>query len=157
MKIEEGNAFFKALENVQGEECDKLIVSFGYAKNSLGEFNMRFGPLNQKSGSKRLNVLLTRAKESIDFISSVKSIDFKLSENESINLLRLFLIQLEENSTSKSNNDRLTLFPYGLIPIYNQHSSSEICFPSIYSTLKDVNELITFQRVMIDRKWKISY
>jgi large subunit ribosomal protein L18 len=29
-------AFFKALENVQGEECDQLIISLGYGKNENG-------------------------------------------------------------------------------------------------------------------------
>ena len=156
-KIEEGKVFFKALENVQGEECDQLIISLGYAKNSIGEFNMRFGPLNQKIGSKRLNVLLTRAKETIDFITSVKSSDFKISDNESINLLRLFLIQIEENSKNDLNQDQLNSFPYNLKPIYSKNSNTKICFPSIYTTLKDVNELITFQRVLTNRKWQVSY
>jgi hypothetical protein len=55
-RIMEGTAFFKALENVQGEECDRLIISLGYGRNTEGEFHMRFGPLNSKNGAKRLNV-----------------------------------------------------------------------------------------------------
>lgn len=156
-KIEEGTIFFKALENVQGEECDQLVISLGYAKNLEGDFNMRFGPLNQKSGSKRLNVLLTRAKESIDFITSIKSTDFKISDNESINLLRLFIIQMEENSKNNLNQKHLSKFPYGLEPHYSSTSNTNICFPSIYTTLQNATELITFQNVLENRKWKVSY
>jgi superfamily I DNA and/or RNA helicase len=159
-KIENGEAYFKALENVQGDECDRLIVSLGYSKNAKGEFKMQFGPLNQKSGSKRLNVLFTRAKKSIDFISSVGSIDFKISENESINLLRIFLQTQEEknkNTQPEITKDTCT-FPYGLKPEIKQTKTMrELQFSSIYSTLKDANELITFQRVLENREWQISY
>ena len=159
-KIDNGEAYFKALENVQGDECDKLIVSLGYSKNTKGEFKMQFGPLNQKSGSKRLNVLFTRAKKSIDFISSVGSTDFKISENESINLLRIFLQTQEEKNTKMQPEiakDSCT-FPYGLKPEIKQvKTKRELQFSSIYSTLKDANELITFQRVLENREWQICY
>lgn len=152
-KIESGSVFFKALENVQGEECDHLIISLGYSKNIEGEFQMRFGPLNQKNGSKRLNVLLTRAKKSIDFTASVTSKEFKISENESINLLRLFLSQIEENTIDEKVNFQ---FPYDLQPIINQKSSySEVKFSAIYSYISDARELVTFQRVLKNRDWKI--
>jgi len=159
-KIDDGDVYFKALENVQGDECDKLIVSLGYSKNAKGEFKMQFGPLNQKSGSKRLNVLFTRAKKSIDFISSVGSIDFKISENESINLLRIFLqTQEEKNARIQTEIRKNTcIFPYGLQPEIKQNKTKrELQFSSIYSTLKDANELITFQRVLENRDWQISY
>ena len=45
-RIDEDSLFFKALEQVQGDECDRLIISFGYAKNENGQFEMRFGPVN---------------------------------------------------------------------------------------------------------------
>ena len=48
MRLDSDTAFFKALENVQGEECDQLIISLGYGKNENGEFHMRFGPMNSK-------------------------------------------------------------------------------------------------------------
>jgi hypothetical protein len=110
--------------------------------------------LNQKNGSKRLNVLLTRARKSIDFVASVTSKDFKISENESINLLRLFLIQIEENKIDQKNNFQ---FPYDLQPIIKQKSSySEVNFSSIYSYISDARELVTFQRVLKKRDWKIK-
>lgn len=152
-RIDQGTLFFKSLENVQGEECDALLISFGYGKNSDGEFHMRFGPLNQKTGSKRLNVLLTRAKKSIDFVSSVLSKDFKISENESVNLLRLFLMQIEENKLSNENSIQ---FPFDLMPIRIEKSSTyTIQFLSIYSKIQEANELVTFQNALQNRGWKL--
>ena len=143
-------AFFKALENVQGEECDQLIISLGYGKNENGEFHMRFGPLNTKNGSKRLNVLLTRARKKIDFFSSVKGSDFKISSNEAIDLLRLYLLQLE----SISNEVIPHQFPYSLSPSINGNS---LAFESIYAKIQNANELVTLVNVMGNRDWKISF
>lgn len=150
-KLDANQAFFKSLENVQGEECDTLIISLGYAKNEEGNFHMRFGPLNQRNGSKRLNVLLSRAKETIYFISSVRSSDFKLTENESIRLLKLFLFQIENQ---KERNG--IQFPYDLQPAIDLPSKS-VTFTSIVNQLKDVNELVTMHRVLKGRGWKVRY
>jgi hypothetical protein len=64
---------------------------------------------------------------------------------------------MEENSKNNINQDKLISFPYNLKPIYSQDSNSKICFPSIYTTLKDANELVTFQNVLVNRKWQVSY
>ncbi len=146
----EGKGFYRALEQVQGDECDILIISLGYAKNEIGEFHKRFGPLNQKNGSKRLNVLLTRSKKSIHFFSSITSKDLELSTNESINLLRYYLIQLEneiENMPLK--------FPYDLqvkIKKNNQLSISQVT-----DKINDARELVTTHDVLTKRGWKIQY
>lgn len=148
--IEQGKGFFRALEQVQGDECDTLIISFAYAKNEIGEFHKRFGPLNQKSGSKRLNVLLTRAKKSIHFFSSITSKDLKLSTNESINLLRYYLIQLE------SENENKTLeFPYDLeVKI---EKNNQLLISQVTNKINDARELVTTHDVLTKRGWKIKY
>lgn len=148
--IEQGLGFFRALEQVQGDECDTLIISFGYAKNEIGEFHKRFGPLNQKNGSKRLNVLLTRAKKSIHFFSSITSKDLELSTNESINLLRYYLIQLE------SENENKTLkFPYDLeVKI---EKNNRLLISQITNKINDARELVTTHDVLTKRGWKIKY
>ena len=150
-KIDQNLAFFKSLENVQGEECDELIISLGYARNEEGDFHMRFGPLNQKNGTKRLNVLLTRAKETIHFVSSVKSSDFKLTENESIRLLKLFLAQIETQEEKS-----FPIFPHHLKPIVD-FGSNTVTFQSIVQHLSNVNELVTLQRVLENRGWKVCF
>jgi hypothetical protein len=116
----------------------------------LGEFHKRFGPLNQKNGSKRLNVLLTRSKKSIHFFSSINSKILALSTNESVNLLRYFLLQLEENST----NESLT-FPYDLaIKIENKTNLSIF---KVTNQIQDARELVTLHHVLTQRGWNISY
>lgn len=110
LKVDKGAAFFKTLENVQGDECDEIIISFGYGKDSEGNFAMRFGPMNLETGRNRLNVLLTRARKKIIFVSSVSAEDFKISNNESIEILRKWFVHLE-NQTDNSENEVIDLTP----------------------------------------------
>ena len=147
--MRENKIFFKALEQVQGEECQTLVISLGYGRNKEGQFHRRFGPLNQKNGTKRLNVLFTRAIEQIHFFSSVQASDFQLSANEAINLLRLYLLELE----TQSKTEELVL------PFDMQFSISgkELVIPQIYRQLPHAAELKTFQEVMQKRGWKLRY
>lgn len=148
-RIMEGTAFFKALENVQGEECDRLIISLGYGRNLEGEFHMRFGPLNTKNGAKRLNVLLTRAKRSIDFFSSVRASDFKISDNEAVDLLRRFLAHIELEFLPDTSLE----FPLNLSP---KVKGNTLTFRQIYQKISDANELVTLIRVLENRGWKVQ-
>lgn len=141
--------FFKALENVQGDECDALIIGFGYAPNEDGDFHLRFGPMNTANGRKRLNVLLTRARESIDFFCSVRSSDFKLSENESINLLRQWIAFSESDFTLEGIQ-----FPHGLTPNID---GKTVIFDRIQSTMANAREVATLQRVLEGRGWIVGY
>lgn len=54
--------FVKNLENVQGDERDVIFISVTYGRDSSGSFHHRFGPINQKNGYRRLNVLFSRSK-----------------------------------------------------------------------------------------------
>lgn len=71
--------FVKNIENVQGDERDIIIFSIGYAKNEEGKVYNRFGTLNQKNGENRLNVAITRAKESITVVSSIEPEDLNVA------------------------------------------------------------------------------
>ncbi len=146
---EENDGFFKSLENVQGDECDILLISFAYSKNSDGEFHMRFGPMNAVNGRNRLNVLLTRAKKSIHFFCSVKSSEFKLSDNESVNLLKKWLLFCENYKTS----DKVS-FPFGLKPIIE---NQKLTLTNVQETFQQAEELVTLQNVMENRSWEIEY
>lgn len=151
LKQEENTLFFKALENVQGDEADCLLISLGYGRNPEGSFQMRFGPLNQANGHKRLNVLLTRAKQEINFFTSVRAADFELSENESVNLLRRFLQELETSRVS----DRTFFFPYGLE--VEAMEGDEVRFKNSYAQIPNGEDLVTFHRVMNQRGWHLNY
>lgn len=148
-RMHENRVFFKALEQVQGEECETLLISLGYGRNNEGQFHHRFGPLNQKNGTKRLNVLFTRAIEQIHFFSSVHASDFQLSANEAINLLRLYLFDLEAQNKAEA-----LVLPFGMT---FSRSENQLFIPQIYRQLPEVSELSTFHEVMQKRGWEIRY
>lgn len=71
--------FVKNLETIQGDERDVIVLSIGYGKERQGErLSMNFGPLNKEGGWRRLNVLITRARERCVVFSSIKAEDFDL-------------------------------------------------------------------------------
>lgn len=148
-KLERNEGFFKSLEHVQGEECDHLIISMGYGKNQAGDFQLRFGPLNQSNGSKRLNVLFTRAKKSIAFVTSVRSDDFKISETASVNLLRHYIRMAEEHAVNESE----LLLPFQLKP---KQQGTTLHFSHLYTAVPDAQELVTLITVLTQRGWKIQ-
>ncbi len=63
--------FIKNLENVQGDERDVIFVSVTYGRDSQGNYYQRFAGVNSKSGHRRLNVLITRAKKRTVVFSSL--------------------------------------------------------------------------------------
>jgi hypothetical protein len=63
--------FVKNLENVQGDERDHIIISTTYGPDENGRFYRRFGPLGRAGGGRRLNVLVTRAREEVHIVTSI--------------------------------------------------------------------------------------
>ena len=59
----ENGFFIKNLENIQGDERDVILISVGYGFDNDGKISNNFGPLNKNGGERRLNVLITRARE----------------------------------------------------------------------------------------------
>ena len=85
--------FVKNLENVQGDERDTIIFSIGYAKDDKGVFKMKFGPLSNSGGERRLNVAITRAKFNVKLVGSIIPTDIDLNRitNEGPKLLRGYI------------------------------------------------------------------
>ncbi|MGA2386108.1 MAG: DUF3320 domain-containing protein [Candidatus Bathyarchaeia archaeon] len=67
--------FVKNLENVQGDERDVIFFSVGYGYDQQKQMTMNFGPLNKPGGERRLNVAVTRAREKVIIITSIKATD----------------------------------------------------------------------------------
>lgn len=68
--------FVKNLENVQGDERDVIFISVGYGPTAPGlKPPMRFGPLGQEGGERRLNVLISRAKRRCEIFASMTDED----------------------------------------------------------------------------------
>lgn len=85
--------FVKNLENVQGDERDVMFISVGYAKNQQGYMAMRFGPLSNDGGERRLNVLISRAKYLCKVFSSITAddIDLERASGRGVASLKTFL------------------------------------------------------------------
>ena len=85
--------FVKNLENVQGDERDVIYISVGYGRNTQGTMSMRFGPLGNDGGERRLNVLISRAKLRCEVFSSITDddIDLERAKGKGIVAFKLFL------------------------------------------------------------------
>ncbi len=85
--------FVKNLESIQGDERDVIFLSIGYGRTADGKMAMNFGPINQKGGSRRLNVLVTRARERVVVYSSIlpEDIDLSRTDAEGARNLRRYL------------------------------------------------------------------
>ena len=70
--------FVKNLENIQGDERDVIFISVGYARDATGYIAMNFGPLSVEGGERRLNVLITRARQRCEVFSSITADDIDL-------------------------------------------------------------------------------
>lgn len=87
--------FVKNLENVQGDERDVIFISIGYGPTTLGgRPPMRFGPVGQEGGERRLNVLISRAKRRCEVFSSMTDEDIDqdfASTRKGVFALKLFM------------------------------------------------------------------
>ncbi|AFD01038.1 hypothetical protein Mtc_2303 [Methanocella conradii HZ254] len=85
--------FVKNLETIQGDERDVIFISIGFGFDENRKMSLNFGPLNQEGGERRLNVLITRAREKCVVFSNFKAKDLQLKENSSFGLkaLKVFL------------------------------------------------------------------
>jgi very-short-patch-repair endonuclease len=94
--------FVKNLERVQGDERDAVILTIGYGKNRNGVVPLRFGPLLQEGGERRLNVAVTRAKNRVTLVTSFKSseIDLDRTNAEGVKLLCKYLQYVESGGTN---------------------------------------------------------
>ncbi len=75
--------FVKNLENIQGDERDVIFISIGYARDKSGYLAMNFGPLSSQGGERRLNVLISRARERCEVFGSITADDIDLQRAKS--------------------------------------------------------------------------
>jgi very-short-patch-repair endonuclease len=85
-----GDPFFvKNLENIQGDERDVIFLSIGFGKDSNGRLHVSFGALNSEGGWRRLNVLVTRARQRCVVFSSVRADDIDLGATQARGVVAL--------------------------------------------------------------------
>ena len=101
--------FVKNLENVQGDERDIIIMSVCYGHDAGGRMLMNFGPINQRGGEKRLNVIFSRAKNHMAIVSSIRHADITNDYNDGANSLKNFLQYAEAVSKGDEGMARRVL------------------------------------------------
>lgn len=96
----EEHFFVKNLETIQGDERDVIFLSIGYGFDANKRLNRNFGPLNQEGGERRLNVLITRARERCVVFSNFRAADLSLDGSASFGLraLKTFLDYAENRN-----------------------------------------------------------
>ena len=106
--------FVKNLETIQGDERDVILISVGYGYDQDGKMSLNFGPLNQDGGERRLNVLITRAREKCVVFSNFKAYDMKLTANPpyGVRSLREFLEYAENLTLGTKMADEYTKEPF---------------------------------------------
>jgi len=66
-------------------------MSVCYGHDAGGRMLMNFGPINQRGGEKRLNVIFSRAKHHMAIVSSIRHDDITNEYNDGANSLKNFL------------------------------------------------------------------
>jgi hypothetical protein len=92
-KIDAKNYLFvRALEKVQGDERDIILMSIGFARvpdpKSPNGFKVpqNFGPLTKVGSERRLNVAVTRARQKVVVFCSFEPEDLRISETSSLGM-----------------------------------------------------------------------
>jgi hypothetical protein len=97
--------FLRNLETVQGDEMDRIILSLTYGKNANGQFNAAvLGPLNKSGGERRLNVAISRSRNGMTIVSSLRLADLEASgaQSRGFNCLKDFLAELENAEQART-------------------------------------------------------
>ncbi|RBP41210.1 AAA domain-containing protein [Roseimicrobium gellanilyticum] len=110
--------FVKNLENVQGDERDIILLSICYGYDANHRMLMNFGPINQKGGEKRLNVIFSRAKHHMAVVSSIRHVDVTNDWNDGASALKNFLNYAEHTSRGELRHARQVL--EGVNPLNRQ-------------------------------------
>ena len=118
--------FVKNLENIQGDERAVIFISVGYGKDANGKMSMNFGPLSNDGGERRLNVLITRARNACRVFSSIRADDIDLTRARSrgAQAFKTFLKYAESQllgDSAEYANDHNSEFEYQVAQAVQMH------------------------------------
>jgi len=70
-----------------------IFISIGYGRDAVGYLTMNFGPLNKEGGERRLNVLITRARQRCEVFTNLEASDINLHKTnaQGVKALKRFL------------------------------------------------------------------
>ncbi|MBM2620955.1 DUF4011 domain-containing protein [Actinoplanes sp. LDG1-06] len=106
--------FCKSLEAVQGDVRDVIILSIGYGYDENDKISTNFGSLNRPMGWRRLNVAITRARERVEVVASIRAGDVPDMGNESVRHLKAYLEYAERAAATlgREASDRQDATPF---------------------------------------------
>ncbi|WP_230970090.1 AAA domain-containing protein [Nitrogeniibacter aestuarii] len=105
--------FVKNLENVQGDERDIILLSICYAPGPNGKMLMNFGPINQRGGEKRLNVIFSRARHRMGVVTTIQAEAITNVHNDGAAALRGFLQFAQASATGQFERAQSVLGTFG--------------------------------------------
>ena len=91
------------LENVQGDEAETVVFSVAFSKDAKGKVPLRFGPVSQVGGERRLNVAVTRAQREMIVFASFRPDELSAGTanlSEEVKLIQSFLRLAEKGPNS---------------------------------------------------------
>ncbi|WP_380681263.1 AAA domain-containing protein [Salinigranum sp. GCM10025319] len=100
--------FVKPLAYVQGDVRDRIVLDIGYGPDRLDdEVDGGLGPLAREDGHRWLNVAVTRARDHLTVVSSVRSADFgPVEDRPGVRDLQRYLAYAERGGrTERANPD----------------------------------------------------
>lgn len=99
--------FVKNLETIQGDERDAILISLGFGRDDSGKLSLNFGPINKEGGERRLNVLISRAREKCVVYSNFRAGDLSLegTASKGVFALRAFLEYAETRRLTPADAD----------------------------------------------------
>lgn len=117
--------FVRALERVQGDERDVILLSMGFAPTEPGgKLSMTFGPLIKTRSERRLNVAVTRARKEMIVFSSFTPDQMTLTDASSkgMHLLKKFLILAEgPKKNAEEGNDSINISSTTMKTLRDRH------------------------------------
>jgi very-short-patch-repair endonuclease len=100
LRVDQAEAlFFKAIERVQGDERDRIILHIGWSRKQSGTPSGGFGPINREGGERRLNVAVTRARVAMDVVCGFHPSDLAEPERAGPRFLKRYLEYVERGCT----------------------------------------------------------
>lgn len=102
----------RTIEHLQGDERDHVIISVGYGPDESGKLRLLMGSLVREGGERRLNVLFSRARLSMDVFCSFSPKELPISDNPGIHHLRSFLTRKKNERVPQDlgvHNDTIVL------------------------------------------------
>jgi very-short-patch-repair endonuclease len=123
----EEHFFVKNLETIQGDERDVIFLSIGFGFDESRRLTLNFGPLNHEGGERRLNVLISRARERCVVFSNFRASDLSLDGTAPFGLraLKVFLDYAENrnlHSVEATGEDTDSPFEDSVYDFLRSHS-----------------------------------